>query len=146
MQQILSGGNALADFAVSKNRITAAQGEALKTDFRDAIACETTREDTVDQIAKDDPDAKRKKLNAWATAGRCWKTILARQNFAADPQFQRIANIVDGIFAAGIVFYSESGTMRASAEGTAPAVADDKDLERDLQKRMEELKQAMKRQ
>lgn len=144
IQSVLNGSGPLLNFLVKNGKITQPQADALKQDFKDAGTCSETLDNTLDQIPKEDPEAKKRKLNAWVDAGKCWKVIVLRQNFAADPRVQNTANIIEGIFAAGIVFYSESGAMRASAEGAVSAQKDDKVLDADLDKRLKELKAAMK--
>lgn len=130
---------------VDEGAISAELSTKLEMDFNDGADCADVLNQDFKAIPKDDPDAKAKKLNAGVKAGRCWKTILLRQNFAKHPRLQRAANIIDGAFAAVIVFYSEPGVMRASAESRASAPPkDEKELEADLKKRIDELKKAMK--
>lgn len=142
IQSVLNGSGPVLNFLVKNGKISQAQADTLKKDFADAGKCAADLEDSLDQIAKNDPEAKQKKLNAWLTAANfCWKPIVLRQNFAADPKVQRISQIVDGIFAAGVIFHSSSTGDRAMAPG---APKSEKALEEDLERRIKELEAAMK--
>lgn len=134
----------LRETLVAEGAITQELSDKLKTDFDDGADCADVLNQDFKAIPEADPEAQRKKLSAGVKAGRCWKTVVLRQNFAKHPKLARAANIIDGAFSAVIVFYSEPGEMRASAEGTRATSRDEKELERDLKKRIEELKQAMK--
>lgn len=140
IQNVLKGGDALVDFAVKKERITPEQGATIKVDFHDSIACAETLTDSLKAIAKGDPQAKQKKFNAWSTANQCWKPIVLRQNFAKDPQILKVSKLIDAIFAAGVIFYSPS----PERPGVMAAPKDEKVLEDDLDRRLKELKEAMK--
>lgn len=141
LQSVLNGTGPLLKFAVSKGRISQPTADKLTQDFKDAGKCAADLEDALDQISKDDPQAKQKKRNAWLTAANfCWKPIVLRQNFAADPQIQRVSAIIDGIFTAGVGFFAEPPPGVAAA----PVKKDEKDLEKDIKCRLEELKEAMK--
>lgn len=143
LQSVISGAGPLLNFLVNRGNLSQAKADLIKTDLADTGKCADALESELDAIPKEDTEAKTKKLNAWVRASRCWKPIVLRQNFAANERTQRIADLIDRIFAAGVVFYSESGAMRASAEGGRTAV-DDKVLEKDLEKQLKELKEAMK--
>lgn len=143
LQSVISGAGPLLTFLVSKDRLSQAKADLIKTDLADTGKCADALESELNAIPKEDTEAKTKKLNAWVRASRCWKPIVLRQNFGAHERTRKIADLIDGIFAAGVVFYSESGAMRASAEGGKSAV-DDKVLEKDLEKQLKELKEAMK--
>lgn len=137
-------GGPFIDDRVAVGKLTSTQGEALKTDLDDGVGCADTLQKDFTAIAKTDPEVRIKKLNAGVRAGRCWKTILLRQNFAIHPDVQRIANLIDGAFAAVIVFYSTPGEMKASVQESAASMRDEKELEKDLEKRIKELREALK--
>lgn len=142
IQGVLNNAGPMLNFAVKQGRISQATADVLTQDFKDAGKCAADLDNTLDQISKDDPQAKAKKRNAWLTAANfCWKPIVLRQHFAADPQVQKISQIVDSIFAAGVLFHSEPPAMRGVA-----APKDEKYLERDIDHRLKELKEAMKAQ
>ena len=142
----LAASDPLVQSLVDTGAIQSTQATAISRDFADAVGCASDLQADFDLIQDKEPDAKSRKLNASVTAARCWKTIVERQNFAAHPRIQRVSAIADGIFAALVVFYSEPGTMRASAAAasTTSAPLNEKELERDLERRMKELKTAAK--
>lgn len=141
IQSALNGSGPLLNFLVKNGKLTQAKADALKQDFTDAGKCAADLDRQLDAIAKDDPNARAKKYNAWLTSANfCWKPIVLRQNFAADPKIQRISQIVDAIFAGAIFFYSPPPpSMGAVAE-----VKDEKAFEGQLDRQVKELKEAMK--
>ena len=136
----------LVNSLVSSGTITQTQATKIIADFGDGAACADTLESAFAAIPKDDPDVKAKKLTASVNGLRCFRVIISRQNFAANSRIQNVANIAEGILASLVVFYSEPGPMRASAEATRRAVTanDEKELERKLKLQVDELKAAMK--
>lgn len=143
LRATIAASQPLRDTLVAEKVITPELSTKLGTDFNDAANCADTLNQDFKAIPEDAPDEDNQKRNAAIKAGQCWKPILLRQNFAQHPRLVRVANIIDGAFAAVIVFYSEPGEIRASAEGTTTR-RDEKDLEADLKKRIKELREAMK--
>lgn len=142
----LAGSDPLLNSLVSSGAITPAFRVALKTDFTDSVNCTDTLYSAFKAIAKDDPDAKRKKLNASVNGARCFKVIVDRQNFAKNEKTRKVSDIVEGILASLVIFYSESGEMRASTRSTVRVVSasDEKELGRKLKAEAEKLKAEMK--
>jgi hypothetical protein len=142
----LAASSPLVNSLVASGAITSTQTTKIIADFDDGAACADTLQSAFAAIAKDDPDAKAKKLTASVNALRCFRVIIDRQNFAANPRIQNAANIAEGILASLVVFYSEPGPMRASAQATRRAVtaSDEKQLEQKLKAQVDELKAAMK--
>jgi hypothetical protein len=140
----LASAAPLTNSLVASGAISQGLATRIVTDFSDGTNCAVTLESEFKAIPKGDPESKLKKLNASVRAARCWRVIVDRQNFAANPRVQNAANIADGIFSSLVVFYSEPGQMRASAEGAKPKAVDEKSLEGDLKKRVKELEAALK--
>lgn len=139
IQTVLNGSGPLLNFLVKNGKISQAKADALKIDFADAGKCAAELDDALDQISKDDPQAKAKKRNAWLTAANfCWKPIVLRQNFAADSKIQTIASILDGIFMSGVLFHAPP------RDGVERAPVDEKVLEQAIDERVKQLKAAMK--
>jgi hypothetical protein len=141
---VMAGSTVLLATLEDRKEITPEQRKTLQADFDAGLRCGTDLEDELDQIAKDDPDAKAKRLNAWTrTSNFCWKPIVLRQNFAMNERVQRVANLITDLFAAGVAFYAgQSGA--GAGRAAAPAAKDEKVFERDLEGRLKHLKQAMK--
>jgi hypothetical protein len=142
IQGVLAQRTTLLNYLVSKGKLTQEQATTIDKDFGEGVKCATDLDDVVDQIPKGDPQEKEKKRNAWLTAGWCWNTIVLRQNFAKDPQIQRIANLVGGIISAGIAFYKPPTSPSGAA--SAPRTRDEKELEKELEEKLKELEKAMK--
>src|SRR5688572_30547447 len=140
----LASSQPLTNSLVASGAISSSLATQIVTDFSDGTGCALTLESEFKAIPKDDPDNKVKKLNASARAAKCWRAIVDRQNFGKHPKVQNAASLVDGIFASLVVFYSEPGEMRASAEGSERKAVDEKALETDLKKRVKELEAALK--
>lgn len=140
----IAAANPFVDSLVVSGALSSDSADRLKQDFNDGAACADTLQSDFAAIPSTDPDKRIKKLNAGVKAGRCWKAVVARQNFADNERVQRAANIIDGTFSAVIVFYSLPGEMRASVDGVREVQRDEKELEEDLKKRIKELKEAMK--
>jgi len=136
----------LVNSLVASGAITGTQATKIIADFSDGAACADVLQSAFAAIPKDDPDAKAKKLTASVNGLRCFRVIIDRQNFATNPRIQNAANIAEGILASLVVFYSEPGAMRASAEATRRAVTanDEKELERKLKLQVDELKAALR--
>lgn len=143
LRATIAASKPLRETLVAEKVISQELSDKLGTDFDDAADCADTLNQDFKAIPSNAPDKDNQKRNAAIKAGRCWKPILLRQNFAQHPRLVRVANIIDGAFAAVIVFYSEPGEIRASTEGTS-TVRDEKELEADLKKRIKELREAMK--
>lgn len=142
----LASSGPLINSLVNTRAIDATVASNVRTDFDDGAKCADTLQSDFSLIPKGDPNSKGRKLNASARALKCFRVIIDRQNFAKHPRLQTASNIAEGILATLVVFYSEAGPMRASAEGSRRAVraSDEKDMEQKLKSQVEELKQAMK--
>lgn len=143
----LASSGPLVNSLVAAGAIDSTRANLLITDFNDAAGCGLTLQNTFAAIDPDLPDRERttQKLNASVNALRCFRAIVQRQNFASNVKVQNVANIAEGILASLVVFYSEPGEMRASAERTASVTArNEKELEAQLKRQVEELKRAMK--
>lgn len=148
IQGVLATRTPLLSYLVIKEKITQDDANVIDRDFTEGINCANTLNNTVDNIRKDDPEAKKKKLSAWTTAGNCWSPIVLRQNFAKHPQVQEIAFLVSSIINTGIVFYSDtSPSVRVEADSVTVATdkeKDDKELDKALDEKLKELKNSMK--
>jgi hypothetical protein len=148
--QTLRATTALApatlDILVNENVINQPEADLIQTDLTETDGCVAVLETDLNGISKESPTLKTDKLNAWVKATRCWKGIAARNHFAGHQRVQRIANLIDGAFAVGVVFYSERGDMRASAEASdaKPVKLDESKLKDDLKAKVKELREAMK--
>ena len=142
----LAASAPLVNSLVASGAISDTQATKVIADFGDGAVCADVLQSAFAVIPKDDPDAKTKKLAASVNGLRCFRVIIDRQNFAVNPRIQNAANIAEGILASLVVFYSEPGPMRASAQTARRAVtdSDEKELERKLKLQVEELKAAMK--
>ena len=140
----LASSQPLTNSLVASGAISSSLATQIVTDFSDGTGCALTLESEFKAIPKGDPDNKVKKLNASVRAAKCWRAIVDRQNFGKHPKVQNAASLVEGIFASLVVFYSEPGEMRASAEGKESKPVDEKALEADLKRRVKELEAAMK--
>lgn len=142
----LAAYDPLVNSLVQSGTISPALAGTLKTDFGDGVKCGDTLYSDFKLISKEDPDAKRKKLNASVKGARCFKVIVDRQNFVKTEKTKRVSEIAEGILASMVIFYSEPGELRADVSrspGTVSA-ADEKELERKLKAEVDRLKQAMK--
>lgn len=143
-RSVIAGAPTLINFLVSKGKLKPETGERLKTDFNDGAECALTLEDTLDQIPKNDPNARSRKREAWLAAADCWKPIVLRQNVFADPQVQNIATLITDLFAAGVRFYTDRQKSEGATAASTQAVPDEKAFDKDVQRRLKELKEAMK--
>jgi hypothetical protein len=142
----LASSAPLVNSLVSSGAIPQAKAAAIIADFDAGAACGLTLQQSFNAIPKDAPNTKSQKLNASATALKCFRTVVARQNFASHPRVKQAADIAEGILASLVVFYSDDGPMRASAEGVATvrSASDEKALEERLKQQVDLLKDAMK--
>lgn len=143
----LASSGPLVNSLVAAGVIDSTRASLLITDFNDAAGCGLALQNAFAAIDPNLPDRERTslKLNASVNALRCFRTIVQRQNFAVNARIQTVANIAEGILASLVVFYSEPGEMRASAEKSATVTArSEKELEAQLKRQVEELKKAMK--
>ena len=142
----LAASGPLITSLVQSGAIKENQATLITRDFGDSLSCADTLQADFKGIPKDDPTAKAKKLEASVRGYRCFKVIIDRHNFAANPRVQNVANIAEGILATLVVFYSESGPMVADARRSmrVQTPKDEKDLENNLKKQIDELEKAMK--
>ena len=146
LRAALAASTPLVNSLVASGAISQSKATVIVKDFTDGSNCAIGIQTDFKLIASDDPEKKLKKLNAAVKGMRCFRVIMDRQNFAAHPKVQTAANIADGIFSSLVVFYSDSGEMRADASrapGTVSA-ADEKELERKLKAEIDRLEAAMK--
>lgn len=143
----LAASGPLVNSLVASGAIEQPRATAIIADFDSGAQCALALQNAFTAIPSDGSDREKtaQKLNASVNALRCWRTIIQRQNFATHPRIQQAADIAEGILASMVVFYSEPGEMRASAERSATVVArDEKELERQLKQQVEALRRAMK--
>lgn len=143
----LAASSPLVNSLVASGAIPQSRAQSIITDFNDGASCGLTLENAFAAIPKDlgEREVTTRKLNASVTALRCFRAIIERQNFAANPKVQNVANIAEGVLASMVVFYSEPGEMKASAVRSATVTArNEKDLEDQIAQQVETLKQAMK--
>lgn len=125
--------NALAaSGAIPQSRVT-----AIIADFDAGAQCGLTLQDDFAAIPKEAPDARARKLAAAQKAFTCFRAIINRQNFAAHPRLQQVANIADGVLASLVVFYSSGGAMDAGSSAAMSAATISAKTERDLERQME---------
>lgn len=142
----LAASPPLVNSLVDSGAIDRTKADAIIADFDAGAACGLTLQNDFASIPKDIPEREQatRKLNASVAGLKCFRAVVAHRNFAAHPKVQNAANIAEGILASLVVFYSEPGEMRASAEPRAVTARDEKDLERRLQEQVNELKAAMR--
>jgi hypothetical protein len=143
----LASSGPLINSLVASGAIPDTKATAIIADFDAGAQCGLTLESAFTSIPGDLPEREQtaRKLNASVTGLRCFKVVIDRRNFAAHPRVQQVAAIAEGVLASLVVFYSEPGEMRASAESTATVKArSEKELEAQLKAQVEALKQAMK--
>lgn len=131
------------DVLVSENVINQPEADLIQTDLNETDGCVTTLESDLRPLEKTDRTGK---LNAWVKASRCWKGIAVRNHFETHDRVRKIAGLIDSAFAIGVVFYSERGEMRASAEAadSKPVPLSEDKLKADLKAKVKELREAMK--
>lgn len=129
--------------AIPQNRAT-----AIIADFDTGAQCGLTLQNDFAAIPQGATNARALKLAASQKAFTCFRAIASRQNFAAHPRLQQVANIADGILASLVVFYSDSGastSLRAEISNTTTITAkDEKDLMREMEKQVKALEKAMR--
>lgn len=143
----LASSGPLVNSLVASGAIPEGKAGTVIADFDAAAQCGLTLQNDFAAIPPDLTDRERtsRKLNASVTALKCFRAIVNRQNFAVHARVRQAADIAEGILASMVVFYSEPGEMRASAEGDATVKArDEKELERQLRDQVDALKKAMK--
>jgi hypothetical protein len=141
----LAASGPLVSSLVNSGAIPQSKASAILQDFSDGAACADTLQSDFKLVAKDDPDARRKKLTASVTAMRCFRVIIGRQNFAAHPKVKTASEIADGILASLVIFYSETGEMRAEVGRDVPVSSrDEKAFEQELELKVKQLELAMK--
>lgn len=143
----LASSGPLVNSLVAAGAIPQTKATAIIADFDAGAQCALTLQSDFNAIPGELSERERtaRKLNASVNALRCWRAIISRQNFAVHARVQQAADIAEGILASMVVFYSEPGEMRASAERSATVTArNEKELEAQLKKQVEELKRAMK--
>lgn len=143
----LTASAPLVNSLVNSGAINQTKASAIIADFDAGAVCGLTLQNDFAAIPKDIPEREQtsRKLNASVNGLKCFRAVIQRRNFAAHPRIQQVADIAEGILASLVVFYSEPGEIRASAESTATVTTrDEKDLERQLEAQVEALKKAMK--
>lgn len=141
----LAASGPLINSLVGSGVIKQSDATLITKDFSDGVTCADTLHVAFKAIAKDDPNAKSKKLNASVSGFRCFRLIVQRRNFEKHPKVKNAADIAEGILASLVVFYSEPGQIVASAESSTRVVSasDEKDLEAKLKRQIDELKAAL---
>lgn len=143
----LASSGPLVNSLVASGAISSTKATAIIADFDAGAQCGLTLEGAFAAIPDDLPEREKtaRKLNASVAGLRCFKVVIDRRNFATHPRIQQVAAIAEGVLASLVVFYSEPGEMRASAEGVATVKArNEKELEVQLKAQVETLKRAMK--
>lgn len=142
----LASSAPLVNSLVSAGAIPENKAGAIIADFDAGAACGLALQNEFAIIPKDlvEREIRSRKLNASVNALRCFRVIIQRQNFAMNKRVQDIANIAEGILASMVVFYSDSGEMRASTESRTTEARNEKELEQQLEAQVEALKKAMK--
>lgn len=143
----LASSGPLVNSLVAAGAIPSARAQAVITDFNDGAGCGLALQTDFAAIPKDATEQEKTslKLNASVKALKCFRLIVDRQNFAVNPKVQSVANIAEGILASLVVFYSEPGEIRASAESRATVtVRNEAELEAALKAQVETLRKAMK--
>lgn len=143
----LASSTPLVNSLVSTGAIKQSQATAIISDFDSGTACALTMQ-TAFTASKDLQGRERTtaRLNASVEGLKCFRAISARRNFDTHPRVRQAADIAEGILASLVVFYSDDGPMRASAEGVATVrtAPDEKELERRLKQQVDLLKDALK--
>lgn len=143
----LTASAPLVNSLVSSGAIDQTKASAIIADFDAGAVCGLTLQNDFTAIPKDitEREQSSRKLSASVNGLKCFRAVIQRRNFAAHPRIQQVADIAEGILASLVVFYSDPGPMRASAEDTATVTArNEKDLEKQLEAQVETLKKAMK--
>lgn len=140
----LAASPALVASLVESGAIKQADATAITADFTDAVQCADTLQLDFKAIAKDDPNAKPKKLSASVKGLRCFRVITQRRNFEKNPKVKNAADLAEGILATLVVFYSEPGVMINSTTVRAVKAADEKELNKTLKDQIDELEKALK--
>lgn len=143
----LASSGPMVNSLVASGAIPESKATVIIADFNDGAQCGLTLESDFRQIPDDalPQEATRQKLNASAKALKCFRAIIDRKNFASHARVQQAAAIAEGILASLVVFYSDDGPMRSSAEGAASVEARNEDeLEQRLEKQVKALERAMK--
>lgn len=142
----LASSGPLVNSLVASGAISQSKATAITADFDAGAQCGVVLQR--DFAASPKELSKReqttRKLNASVVGLKCFRAIIDRRNFTAHPRIQTAANIAERILASLVVFYSDSGEMGASAESASVQARDEEDLERQLEKRVRALKDAMK--
>lgn len=142
----LASSAPLVNSLVLSGAIDQTKATAIIADFDAGAQCGVTLQNDFAAIPPDVTDHEKtsRKLNASVTALKCFRLVIDRRNFAANPKIQNAANIAEGILASLVVFYSEPGDMRASTVAGPTKARGEKDLEKQLTKQVDALKEAMK--
>lgn len=144
----IAASGPLVNSLVAAGAIPENRASAIIADFDAGAQCGLTLQDDFAVIPKEDVNARSRKLAASQKAFTCFRVILDRQNFAAHPRLQQVANIADGILASLVVFYSDSNMAVQSARSAQPTTAtiaarDEKDLMRQMENQIKALEKAM---
>ena len=141
----LASSGPLVNSLAASGVIPQSKATAIITDFNDGAGCALTLQNEFNAIPDDISEREQtaQKLNASVRGLRCWRTIIDRQNFAAHVRVKQAADIAEGILASMVVFYSEPGEMRASAESAPVTARNEKELEEKLKAQIKELERAL---
>lgn len=140
----LASSAPLVNSLVASGAIPQSKATAIIADFDAGAQCGLTLQNDF-AAAKTRAD----KLTASVSAEKCFRAIIDRQNFAANPKVQNAAAIAEGILQSLVIFYSDSGEARPAGARTASVkrgstAGDEKDLEKRLNKQVDALKEALK--
>jgi hypothetical protein len=141
----IASSGPLVNSLVAAGAIPQDRASAIIADFDAGAACGLTLQEDFAAIAKDATDARARKLAASQKAFNCFRVVLNRQNFAAHPRLQQVANIADGILASLVVFYSAGSVGDATLPTTATISAkNEADLMRQMELQVQALEKAMR--
>lgn len=132
----LASSAPLVNSLVASGAIPQSKATAIIADFDAGAEC--------GQDLQSAFSAAQTRSDKWAASVKglaCFRAIVQRQNFAANPRIQTAANIAEGILNTLVIFYSDSSD---TADGPRRAPVSEKTLEARLESQVEALKEAMK--
>lgn len=143
----LASSSPLVNSLVAAGTIPETKATAIIADFDAGAQCGLTLQNDFAAIPKDLPanEIKSQKLKASLIGLGCFRQIVNRQNFAAHPRIQQIANIAEGILASMSIFYSDvdGSSVNRSLPPNVVTANSEKDLERKLKTKVKALELAM---
>lgn len=136
----------LVNSLVAAGLIPETKATAITTDFSDGAQCGLDLQNTFAAIDKSLPadQQKRLKFQASSTGLSCFRVIVQRQNFAANPRIQQVANIAEGVLASLVMFYSGPSASAARPHPQAVTAGSEKELEQKLSAKVDEMEKLMK--